>query len=85
MKKFSIPVETVVGYTSSPHIHLVGSGQCVVDGLRGIRQYSRESIVLDVGRYCIRIVGSGLCINEFSPEGAIVEGDILSLELLNGD
>ena len=27
--------------------------------------------------------GAGLCINEFSPEGAIIEGDILCLELEN--
>lgn len=83
MKKLSIPTETVTGYTSAPHIHLVGSGQCVVDGLKGIKQYTRESIVIDVGRYCIKVVGVGLCINEFSPEGAIIEGDILSLELTN--
>lgn len=83
MKKFSIPTETVAGYTAAPHLHLVGSGQCVVDGLKGIKQYTTESIIIDVGAYCVRIVGSGLCINEFSPEGAIIEGDILCLELGN--
>lgn len=83
MKKKSMSCDTVTGYTASPHIHLVGSGQCVIDGLKGVKQYTGDSIVIDVGSYCVHIVGAGLCINEFSPEGAIIEGDILCLELEN--
>ena len=35
---------------------------------------------IHLGKYCLEVVGSNLCINEFSPEGAVIEGDILSVE-----
>lgn len=75
--------DTVIGYTTSAHLHLIGSSQCVVDGLKQVVEYTNDCIRIDVGSYCVNIVGSGLCINEFSPKGAIIEGDILSLELSN--
>lgn len=72
--------QTVIGYCECPHIHLVGSSQCVVDGLKGIVEYNRDRIKINLGSYCLCVVGAGLCINEFSPEGAVIEGDILSVE-----
>lgn len=80
MKKKEKLNGTVVGYCECPHIHLVGSSQCVVDGLKGIVEYSRDRIKINLGKYCLVVVGSNLCINEFSPEGAVIEGDILSVE-----
>lgn len=80
MKKKEKLNGTVVGYCECPHIHLVGSSQCVVDGLKGICEYSRDKIKINLGKYCLEVVGSNLCINEFSPEGAVIEGDILSVE-----
>lgn len=83
MSKFN-KADSVIGYTTSAHLHLIGSSQCVVDGLKQVLEYTRECIKIDVGSFCVNIVGSSLCINEFSPQGAIIEGDILSLELSNG-
>ena len=75
--------DSVIGYTASAHLHLVGSSQCVVDGLKQVIEYTNERIRIDVGSFCVNIIGSGLCINEFSPQGAIIDGDILSLALSN--
>ncbi len=80
MKKKEKLNSTVIGYCKCPHVHLVGSSQCVVDGLKGICGYSRDKIKINLGRYCLEVVGSNLSINEFSPEGAVIEGDILSVE-----
>ncbi len=80
MKKKEMLNSTVIGYCECPHVHLVGSSQCVVDGLKGICGYSRDKIKINLGRYCLEVVGSNLSINEFSPEGAVIEGDILSVE-----
>ncbi len=80
MKKKEKLNSTVIGYCECPHVHLVGSSQCVVDGLKGICGYSRDKIKINLGRYCLEVVGSNLSINEFSPEGAVIEGDILSVE-----
>lgn len=80
MKKKEKLNGTVVGYCECVHVHLVGSSQCIIDGLKGIREYSRDKIKINLGKYCLEVVGSDLCINEFSSEGAVIEGDILSLE-----
>lgn len=70
----------VISYCKAPHLHLIGSSKCVVDGLKNVIEYTRERIKVDLGKYCITLVGANLCINEFSPEGAVIEGDILNLE-----
>ena len=72
--------QTVIGYCTCPHVHLIGSSQCVVDGLKGICEYKRERVNINLGKYCLLVVGNGLCINELSPDGAVIEGDILSVE-----
>lgn len=82
MKKHA-NTDSVLTYTTSPHIHLIGTTQCVVDGLKGILEYSDQSIRINLGKYSVRVVGNRLCINDFSPQGAIIQGDIVSLELCN--
>lgn len=72
--------EAVFDYTLSPHIELVGTSQCVIDGLKSIIEYSAEKIKIDLGKYSVTLVGDGLFINSFSCEGATVEGTIVALE-----
>ena len=79
MKKFN-KADTVTGYASCAHIHLIGSGECVVDGLKRVLEYTSDYIRIDLGSFCVGINGCALRINEFSPEGAIIRGDIRSLE-----
>lgn len=79
MMKFN-KADTVSGYTACAHIHLIGSGECVVDGLKRVLEYTSEYIKIDLGSFSVGISGCALRINEFSPEGAIIRGDIFSLE-----
>ena len=79
MKKIS-KTDTVIGYSCTSHIHLIGSGECVVDGLKRVLEYTSDYIKIDLGKFCVGISGCCLRINEFSPEGAIIKGDILSVE-----
>lgn len=79
MMKFN-KADTVSGYTACAHIHLIGSGECVVDGLKRVLEYTSEYIKIDLGSFSVGISGCALRINEFSLEGAIIRGDILSLE-----
>lgn len=77
--------DTDFNYITEPHIILIGNSKCIIDGLRGICEYTSEKIKINLGKYCVEIIGSGLYIESFSYEGAVVEGDILSLEMAAND
>lgn len=88
MKKKSIknftdfPVEY---YTGKPRIEFYGNDECVVDGLKSIIKYSADEIILNVGKIAVKFLGSDLHINSFSPEGAVVNGFIMSMEFSGND
>lgn len=66
-------------YFGKPRIEIAGS-ECLVDGLDSIIEYSNEKIQLSVGKKTVTFLGSDLCINSFTHEGAIVRGNIVSVE-----
>ena len=72
--------EDIIAYTAAPHLELVGNRECAVEGLRGIVEYTKDKIKIDLGKYCVSFVGDGLYINSFTHEGATIEGTILSVE-----
>lgn len=77
--------ETIIGYTTEPHIELIGSSELIINGLKGIGEYTSERIKIDLGRYIITILGDELFINSFTHSGAIINGTILALELGSND
>lgn len=77
--------EDILSYSGTPHIELNGSTQCVINGLKGINEYTKEKIKINLGKYFIVFYGDELYINSFSYEGAIVEGNIISLEFESYD
>ncbi len=72
-------------YTGRPRIEFYGTDECVVDGLKSIIKYSGDEIILNVGRVAVKFLGSDLHINSFSPEGAVVNGFIMSMEFSDND
>lgn len=72
-------------YTGEPRIEFYGTDECVVDGLKSIIKYSADEIILNVGRVAVKFLGSDLHINSFSPEGAVVNGLIMSMEFSGND
>jgi sporulation protein YqfC len=84
MKRYQLEDE-IFSYTGDGHIELCGMGQCIVDGLQGITEYSDSKIKFNLGKYSVSIYGSELCINSFTKEGAVVEGSIISLEYESND
>lgn len=77
--------DDIISYASSPHLEIVGDSQCVVDGLQGILEYTKERIKIDLGKYAVLFIGSDLYINSLSHEGAVVEGTIISMEFCSND
>lgn len=83
MKKISIkeklsvsPKELLFG---EPRIEMSGN-ECLVDGMQSIIEYSDTKITVSLGSQQITFLGDGLRINSFTGEGAIVEGNIISME-----
>lgn len=66
-------------YFGKPRIEMNGS-ECLVDGLQSIVEYSNDKITLSLGSQIITFFGDDLHINSFTREGAVVEGNIISME-----
>jgi len=77
--------DEILQYTGEPHLEIVGNSECVVDGLQGIVEYTKEKIKINLGKYLVTFEGDGLFINAFSPEGAVVEGCIMMIGFETND
>lgn len=77
--------ESLTAYTTQPHIELIGSEELIINGMKGIGEYTAERIRIDLGRYIITIMGDELYINSFTREGAIINGTIIAMELESND
>ncbi len=66
-------------YFGKPRIEIFG-GECIVDGLDSVIEYSCERIKVRLGTQVIAFYGSNLKINSFTREGAVVQGNIESME-----
>lgn len=88
MKKISLreltdfPIEY---YTGEPHLEMIGNFECVVDGLKSIIEYSSDKIKLNIGKRAVTFNGEDLHINSFTPQGAVVQGVILSVDFSDVD
>lgn len=88
MKKISLknlsdfPIEY---YTGEPHLEIIGNFECIVDGLKSITEYSAEKIKLCIGKRAVTFLGENLHIKSFTPQGAVVQGEILSVEFSDAD
>lgn len=63
-----------------PHIEIIGNSKCLVEGLKGISEYTKDRIKFDMGKFSVSFIGDGLYIDSFTVGGASVEGIIFSLE-----
>ena len=61
-------------------VELLGNRQAIVDGCRGIIEYSDSCIRLSTDRLILKFTGTGLTIKSLSDSGVIVEGTVLALE-----
>ena len=61
-------------------VELLSDREAVVDGCRGILEYSECCIRLCAGALTVRFTGEGLTMRNFGASGAVVEGKIRSVE-----
>lgn len=72
--------EPAVAFLSTVRVELLGNRQAVVDGCRGIIEYSDSCIRLSAQGLILKFTGTGLEIRAFTENEAIVSGTILGLE-----
>lgn len=77
--------DSISDYIANPRIELIGTHQCIIDGLKGITQYSTDKIKINLGKNSVSVLGDELYINSFSYQGAIIEGTIISVEFESND
>ena len=61
---------------------LTGNRRLVLEGCRRILEYEDDRIRLDTAGGELRLLGQGLCLEQFSQEGTVITGRLLSLEFL---
>lgn len=71
--------ETAEDLVPPVRVELLSNRQAVIDGCRGILEYNETCIRLSAGRMVIRFVGSGLQLRNYGQSGAVVEGQICSV------
>lgn len=75
--------DNMLSYSNLPRIELVGNSECTVEGMKGIIEYTKEKIKINLGKYYVTFFGDELFIKSFSYQGAIVQGNIISVEFEN--
>ena len=83
--KYNPDKENLLAEALAPHIELTGNTRCAVDGIKSITEYTEDKIKINLGKMVVRFCGDALYINSFSPEGAVVEGTILSVAFESND
>lgn len=66
-----------------PRIEITGNSSAVIDGCRGILEYSDTAIRVSLGMLSLQIKGRSLDLKCISPTSLIVEGFITSVEYIN--
>lgn len=63
-------------------IELLQNRQAIVEGCKGVLEYSEECIRLGSDRLIVRFKGRGLLLKTFNSSSAIVEGQIDSVDFM---
>lgn len=78
--------QTLTGQTAALvpqlRVELLQNRQAVVEGCRGVLEYSDSCIRLSADRLIVRFAGSGLQLRTFGSGSAIVEGTITGVDYL---
>jgi sporulation protein YqfC len=78
MKLKTVKDENVKG-----NIELFGNRRVIVEGCKGVIDYSEDFLKLDLGNIALKIVGKNLVIDSFIYEELDLKGEIVLVEFMN--
>lgn len=61
-------------------ITLTDNKRAIVDGAKGVIEYTPGCVRLNLGRLCLRFFGEALTIKTLSDDKTVVEGTIMSMD-----
>ena len=71
----------VDAFLDAPALHFIGADALVVEGCRGLLEYSERRITFDLGTHSASLYGRGLRLEDLSAAQMNVRGDFASLTL----
>lgn len=77
-RNLDLPQDAVSGYA---HIELSGNREAIIEGCRGVLEYSDCAIALNTGRQTVRICGCELTVVSMQNGQAVIKGIITSILL----
>lgn len=61
-------------------IGITNNKRAIIDGAKGIVEYTSGCVRLNLGKLCLRFCGEGLTIKTLSDDKIVVEGTIVSMD-----
>ena len=77
IRALELPPDVVA---SMAHFEMSGNREIVVDGCRGVIEYSKDVIKLNVGKLTVRFVGRELELRNLRKDSAIINGYVTAVE-----
>lgn len=66
-----------------PHIEMLGNREVVVDGCKGVAEYSENVIKLNTGDFVVGFTGVDLLIKSFDCDAAVITGKIAEITFVS--
>ncbi len=70
-------------FTNMPYLELTGNREVLLEGCKGIVEYTTDVIRINAGSMMIVFLGRGLNIKCLSPTGLVIDGYITAIEFVS--
>lgn len=77
---FDLPQDALSGYA---HIELFGNREAIVEGCRGVLEYTDATVALNTGKLTVRFCGSNLTITAMQDSSTVIRGIITAIDFTN--
>lgn len=67
-------------FCEKPNIEITDNTSAIVEGCKGVVEYSETVIRISLGSYTVAFVGRGMNLKCISPTSLVVEGFFLNIE-----
>ena len=79
-RNLDLPTDTVSGYA---HIEMSGNREIIIEGCRGVLEYSDQRIALNTGKLTVRLCGCDMTIISMQGSQAVIKGVITCVDFCN--
>lgn len=76
-RNLDLPADTVSGYA---HIEMSGNREMIIEGCKGVLEYSDCMIALNTGKLTVRLCGCDMTILSMQGSQAVIKGIITCVE-----